>query len=288
MRGSSSFGRYWRLFRADRGALIGLIVLVGFVVVALAVPLISDRSALAAVDAVDNPTWAPPSGAFLFGTDDLGRSVAVQFLWGSRVSLFVGLAATVLDDGHRCVRRDRRRVLRAPRRLVVDAVDRLVPRDPVPAARHRVGRRHRAVAVEHHPRHRCHVLARHARLVRAQVLTIRERLFVDRARSLGASQGHLIRHHILPNVAPLILANTTLAVPIAILTETTLSFLGLGDPSQPSWGRTLEQAFGAGAIGRDAWWYYLPAGLGIVAVVLAFTMCGRALEEILDPRLESR
>jgi peptide/nickel transport system permease protein len=77
-------------------------------------------------------------------------------------------------------------------------------------------------------------------------------------------------------------------VPISILTETTLAFLGLGDPTQPSWGKTLEEAFQAGAIGRNAWWYYLPAGLGIVAVVLAFTLFGRALEEILDPRLRER
>ncbi|MEZ5375873.1 MAG: ABC transporter permease [Acidimicrobiales bacterium] len=288
MRGSSSFGRYWRLFRADRGALIGLIVLVGFVVVALAVPLISDRSALAAVDAVDNPTWAPPSGAFLFGTDDLGRSVAVQFLWGSRVSLFVGLAATVLTTA---IGAFVGIVAGFYGRLVDSLLMRLtdwflvIPFLPLAIVLAAVIGRSLwniilVIGVTSWPGT--------ARLVRAQVLTIRERLFVDRARSLGASQGHLIRHHILPNVAPLILANTTLAVPIAILTETTLSFLGLGDPSQPSWGRTLEQAFGAGAIGRDAWWYYLPAGLGIVAVVLAFTMCGRALEEILDPRLESR
>jgi peptide/nickel transport system permease protein len=127
-----------------------------------------------------------------------------------------------------------------------------------------------------------------SRLVRAQVLTVKERLYVDRARALGAGRIHVINKHVLPNVAPLILANTTLAVPISILTETTLSFLGLGDPTQASWGKTLEEAFRAGAINREAWWYYLPAGLGIVAVVLAFTMFGRALEEILDPRLRER
>ncbi len=127
-----------------------------------------------------------------------------------------------------------------------------------------------------------------ARITRAQVLTVRERLFVERARAMGARRSHIVRRHILPNVAPLILANTTLAVPIAILTETTLSFLGLGDPQAPSWGKTLEEAFEAGAITRGAWWYYLPAGIGIVLVVLAFTMCGRALEEILDPRLRAR
>ena len=127
-----------------------------------------------------------------------------------------------------------------------------------------------------------------ARLIRSQVLTVKTRLYVDRARALGASRPHIVARHILPNVAPLILANVTLAVPIAILTETTLAFLGLGDPTQISWGKTLEEAFGAGAIGRNAWWYHFPAGLGIVAVVLAFTLFGRALEEILDPRLRDR
>ena len=77
---------------------------------------------------------------------------------------------------------------------------------------------------------------------------MKQRLYVDRARALGAGRGHVVRRHILPNVAPLILANVTLAVPISILTETTLAFLGLGDPTQPSWGKTLEEAFHAGAI----------------------------------------
>jgi peptide/nickel transport system permease protein len=120
------------------------------------------------------------------------------------------------------------------------------------------------------------------------VLSVKERGYVDRSRALGASRWHVTTRHIVPNVAPLILANTTLAVPISILTESTLAFLGLGDPTAASWGKTLEEAFHAGAINREAWWYYLPAGLGIVAVVLAFTMFGRALEEILDPRLRER
>ena len=91
--------------------------------------------------------------------------------------------------------------------------------------------------------------------------------------------------HVLPGVAPLILANTTLTVPIAILSETTLSFLGLGDPSRPSWGKMLDDGFQAGALSQHAWWYYVPPGLGVMLVVLAFVLCGHALEEILDPRL---
>jgi peptide/nickel transport system permease protein len=127
-----------------------------------------------------------------------------------------------------------------------------------------------------------------ARLVRAQVLTVKERLYVDRSRALGASNSHLMGRHVMPNIAPLILANTTLTVPIAILSETTLSFLGLGDPSRPSWGKMLEDGFAAGALSQHAWWYFIPPGLGVMLVVLAFVLCGHALEEILDPRLREQ
>jgi peptide/nickel transport system permease protein len=90
---------------------------------------------------------------------------------------------------------------------------------------------------------------------------------------------------VLPHTGPLILANAILTVPGAILAESTLAFLGFGDPFQPSWGKMLEGALSSGAISLDAWWYYWPPGLCIVGVVLAFTLVGRALERILDPRL---
>ena len=124
--------------------------------------------------------------------------------------------------------------------------------------------------------------------MRAQVLTLKERPYVERSRALGASNRHLMGRHIFPNVSPIILANLTLTVPVAILSETTLAFLGLGDPTRASWGKMLEEAFKAGALGRNAWWYFLPPGLGIMAVHLAFTLIGTALEEILDPRLRER
>ena len=82
------------------------------------------------------------------------------------------------------------------------------------------------------------------------------------------------------------LANTTLTVPVAILSETTLAFLGLGDPTNASWGKMLQEAFQQGALTEQAWWYYLPPGLGILLVVLSFTLIGHALEEVLDPRLK--
>jgi peptide/nickel transport system permease protein len=91
--------------------------------------------------------------------------------------------------------------------------------------------------------------------------------------------------HVLPNVMPMVFANTTLTVAIAILSETTLSFLGLGDPTRTSWGTMLDGAYHAGAITTGCWWYVIPPGVCVVLVVLAFTLVGQALEEVFNPRL---
>ena len=122
-----------------------------------------------------------------------------------------------------------------------------------------------------------------ARVVRAQVLSLKTRTYVERSRALGASHWHLMSRHILPNVGPLIFANTVLIVAVAILSETTLSFLNLGpDPATNiSWGTILEFAFGGGAAFSNDWWWIIPPGLAVVLVVLAFTMIGYALDEIL-------
>jgi peptide/nickel transport system permease protein len=279
---------FWRRLRQDRLAMLGLIVLIGFALMALVAPWISPRSGLSAAQSVDNPLWAPPSRDFPLGTDNLGRSVAAQFVWGSRVSLVVGLAATVLTiaigsligitAGFFGGRLDTV-LMRITDWFLV------IPFLPLAIALSAVLDRSiwniiLVIGVTAWPAT--------ARLIRAQVLTVKQRLYVDRARSLGATRGYVVRRHILPNVAPLILANVTLAVPISILTETTLAFLGLGDPTHASWGKTLQEAFSAGAITRHAWWYYWPAGVGIVCVVLAFTLFGRAMEEVLDPRLRER
>ena len=127
-----------------------------------------------------------------------------------------------------------------------------------------------------------------ARVIRAQVLSLKTRPYVERSRALGASDWHLVTRHILPNVGPLIFANTVLTVAVAILYESTLSFLGLGDPLHTSWGTILENAFGAGAPFAGNWWWVVPPGLAIVLVVLSFTMIGYALDDILNPKLRAR
>ena len=280
-------GRVWRQFRSSRQGMIGLIVLLLFIAMALLAPLLADVRELNPVYArqAGNPQWAPPSEFPILGTDYLRRSVWAQFVWGSRVSLFVGLAATVLTifigsvvgivSGFVGGKLDSALMRFTEWFLVIPFLPLAIVLASV------LGRSVWniifVIGVTAWPST--------ARLVRAQVLTVKQRLFVDRARSLGAGGFHIVGHHILPNVSGLILANATLAVPISILTETTLAFLGLGDPSSASWGKTLEEAFTNGALVINAWWYFVPAGLGILAVVLAFTLIGRTLEEIANPRL---
>ena len=87
---------------------------------------------------------------------------------------------------------------------------------------------------------------------------------------------------------PMVFANTTLTVAAAILIETTLSFLGLGDPTRVSWGSMLDNAFEVGAITTGSWWYIVPPGVCVVLVVLAFTLVGQALEDVFNPRLRGR
>jgi peptide/nickel transport system permease protein len=126
------------------------------------------------------------------------------------------------------------------------------------------------------------------RIVRAQVLTLRERAFVERARALGASDWYILRTHILPNTLPLIFANTVLIVAVAILSEAALAFLGLGDPTRISWGSMLENAFESGAPSAGAWWYVIPPGLCITLLVLSVSMLGFLFEEYVNPRLREQ
>jgi peptide/nickel transport system permease protein len=283
-----ALGTAWREYRRHTPGMIGLAILVAAVLMAVCAPLLADSAGLHAVNTTTNPAWANPSKFGPLGTDHLGRSVMTQFIWGSRISLLVGLAATLLamvigsivgitagffGGWFEAV------LMRLTEWFLV------IPFLPLaivlaailgPSVENII----LVIGITSWPFP--------ARLIRAQVLTLKERLYVDRSRALGASNWHLMTRHILPNVSGLIIANTTLTVPVAILSETTLSFLGLGDPSRASWGKMLQEGFAAGALTQKAWWYYVPPGLGIMLVVLAFTLCGQALEEVLDPRLRDR
>jgi len=114
------------------------------------------------------------------------------------------------------------------------------------------------------------------------------RPFIERAKALGARDGQLMARQVLPNVAPFILVSGTLTVASAILSETTLTFLGLGNPTDVSWGAMINQASNQGAVTSGAWWYVLPPGIAILIVVLGFTLVGRAVENILNPRMAAK
>ena len=283
-----ALGRTWRVFRANRLGVWGLGILAFFVVLALAAPLLVDREALTATCACNGIPYSPPSGAFPFGTDNLGRSVLALTIWGSRISLLVGFLAALISmligslvgiaAGY---------LGRAPEAVLMRLTDWFLVIPFLPLAIVLASLLGRSLLVI--------VLVigftswpGTARIVRAQVLSVKTRPYVERARALGASGWHLVTRHVLPNVGPLILANTILTVAIAILSETTLSFLGLGNPLSISWGTLLEFAFNGGAATSGQWWWLLPPGLAIVLVVLAFTMCGFALDEVFNPRLRKR
>jgi peptide/nickel transport system permease protein len=122
-------------------------------------------------------------------------------------------------------------------------------------------------------------------LVRSMVLQLREGQLVEAARSMGASRRRIMTRHVFPQVAPFIVAQLIFFAPGAILAEASLSFLGLGDPSIPTWGQMLEAGFRTGALYVGYWWWVLPPGILIVVTALAFMLLALALEPIVDPRL---
>lgn len=283
----AAFRRFASTFAHHRSGMLGLAILVAFALIALTAPLFFPRSMLDVTQATAAP-FEPPSLAYPLGTDDSGRSVLALVCWGARISLVVGLAATVLSmvigttvgisSGHY-------------RGWFGGALDRLtdwflvIPYLPLAIVLATVLGRSMfviviVIGVTSWPGT--------ARLIRAQTLAVEGRPYLERSKALGAGHVHQMIRHVLPNVMPLVLANTTLAVSISILSETTLSFLGLGDPTAVSWGSILEQAFSSGAISQGAWWYLGAPGVCVVLVVLSFNLIGRAVEDILDPREASR
>jgi peptide/nickel transport system permease protein len=286
-RRATSLRRTWRLFRANRAGMVGLVMLLGFVLVALFAPLLANADGLEVTKATGG-VLQPPSREFLLGTDDNGRSVLTLLIWGSRISLFVGLMATLISmvigtlvglaSGF---------FVGWPARLLYRLTEWFLVIPFVPLA---------IVLASVLGRSLVNIVivigvtgwASTALLIRSQTLSIKERPYVERARVLGAGRWHQMSRHVLPNVMPMVFANTTLTVALAILAETTLSFLGLGDPTRVSWGTLLDDAFGVGAMTTGAWWYIVPPGVCVVLVVLAFTLVGQALEEVFNPRLRDR
>jgi peptide/nickel transport system permease protein len=268
----------------DRLGRVGLILLTVTAVAALIGPMVFPFDP-AAVGADASSILQPPSSAHWLGTDELGRDVFSQFLAGARISLFVGLMATLISTVIGAGLGIASGYFMGPLdSLLMGVTDffLVVPALPLMIALGAIFGQNLLIIIL--------VIGllswpRTARIVRSQTLSLRQRQYVARAKSLGASNARIIRKNITPHVMQLIVANTILVVAGCILAEATLSFIGLGDPDRISWGSSLHFAFVSGAIGRGAWWYFLPAGLGILVVVLGFTLVGHAFERIDNPRL---
>jgi peptide/nickel transport system permease protein len=280
--------RIWRTYRKNTLGMIGLAVLILFALVAIFAPLLADKEGLKVTCPCNGVPFSPPSMDYPLGTDNFGRSVLTLTIWGSRISLTVGLIATaismVIGSFIGIVAGYRGGVSETVLMRFTDWFL-VIPFLPLAIVLASVLSRSLGVIIL--------VIGitswpSTARIVRAQVLSVKTRPYVERSRALGASGWHLNTRHILPNVGPLIFANTILTVAIAILSESTLAFLGLGDPLSISWGTILDFAFSAGAAYAGQWWWIVPPGLAIVFVVLGFTLCGFALDEILNPKLRER
>jgi peptide/nickel transport system permease protein len=288
-----------RRFLARRDGALGLGILLVFTIVAIAPALLVGP--LENVVSATGLPLDPPSGEHLLGTDELGRDMLNLTVHGARITMLIGLLATLITvflgatmgivSGFVGGKLDALLMRIADFFLVLPTVVLAlilapVMLDVVGAGAEFGGIRATLVVV-------IVVIgltswAATARVIRSQVLSIKERMFVDRARVVGSGAGHIMGHHILPNVVNLIVAQAVLTFAAAVFTETTLAFIGLGDPSAPSWGQILNNAQEAGAPGLGAWWYIVPPAACVVLVVLAFTLVGNALDDMLNPKGRDR
>lgn len=298
-RGAGTLSVLRQVARRPNG-LTGLLILGFFTVLAIAPDAFVGP--LETAITADGPRLGPPSSEYLLGTDQIGRSMLNLVVHATRVSMVIGLLATLITVGVGAVlgitsgyvggRLDAVLMRIADFFLVMPTfvlaiILTAIIRDVLgTGSKEFFGIRLSLIVI---------VIvigitswSSTARIIRSQVLSLKERAFVDRARVIGASPAHIMLRHLLPNVTNLIVANAVLTFAGAILTETTLSFVGLGDPSQPSWGQLLEAARQEGALSLGAWWYYIPAGAAVVLVVFAFTLLGNALDEIMNPRRRAR
>lgn len=277
--------RFIDTFKGNKMGVLGFYVIVFFIIVAFLGPIIYQYDAQ---DYGAGDLMAPPTKGFPLGTDDMGRDILGALIYGTKISLMIGIFATLISvclgtligiisgfsggkvDGILMRFTDGFMVLpKLPLIMVLAAL---------------LGSSTRNIII---------VLGftswtGTARLVRSQTLSIKERQFIERAIAVGAGKRYIMTRHILPNVFPLIFSNTILVTANAILTETTLSFLGLGDPLTPSWGQILRGAFVSGAVSMGAWWFFVPAGFCVIFLVLGFTFLGYSFDEILNPKLRRR
>lgn len=279
---------FWYSFKHKKAGLAGLFMLAFAIFIALSADWIAPYDPYGSSDEITAADiMKPPSSTHLFGTDDSGKDVLSLVIYGSRISLLVGFSASLIIVGLGCLigmtagyvggRTDMILMRFTDATLVIPALPLMLVVIAV------VGRSITNIIL---------IIgllswSYTARVVRAQVLSVKERKFILRARALGIKDLSIVFIHILPQVIPVIFAEATLDISFAILSEASLSFLGLGDPTLVSWGNMLSRAFMRGAVSARAWWYLLPPGLSLAWVTLGLVLLSNAVQEIINPRLRT-
>ncbi|TML65816.1 MAG: ABC transporter permease [Actinobacteria bacterium] len=231
------------------------------------------------------PVFGHPSWSHPLGLDDGGIDMVTLLMWGARISLVVGFAATLVSmliggtvgvaAGYFGGKTDTILMRITDYFLVIPDVPLMI----IVAAIWGPSLLHIVVVIG------ILLWTSTARVIRAQVKSVRERVYVKRAQAIGAGHARIVLRHVLPQVAPLLIANTVLTIAVAIFDETALSFLGLGDPSRISLGKVIENAFQRAAISTGAWWAIVPPGALVALIILSCSLIGQALEDALNPRL---
>ncbi len=274
---------FWRRYSRNRGAVIGLFILLAVIICAAAAPFLFPRSPWSMVQRPFLPPFTVDG--LMLGTDALGRDVLSGLFHGARVSLLVGLVSTVValsigipigalagyygglvDDGLMRFTEFFQTIPSFALAIVLLAI-----------FQPSLGYIILAIAIVSWPPV--------ARLVRGEVLSLRHREFVEAATLSGQSNLRIIIWQVLPNALPPIIVLASLMVATAILLESSLSFLGLGDPNVMSWGYMIGAAR---TVLRTAWWLSFIPGIAIVLTVLALNLIGEGLNDALNPRLRSR
>lgn len=269
------------MFRTNRAALLGLVVILLIVVAAAFAPLIAryDPNALDLVN-----MRKPPSAEHWFGTDDMGRDVFARVVYGGRLSLMIGFVPSIislvlgtalgLTAGY--AGRTADAVIMRLADVVLAFPSLLLAMVVMYTLGSSILNMFIALSIIN--------WAGTARVVRAQTLSIKQKEFVEAARSMGVSRFTIVFRHILPNCLPNLIVLFTLDIPGAIMWESSMSFLGVGDPNAASWGLMVSQGK---SYAYMCPWLILAPGLAILITVMAFNFLGDGLRDAIDPYLKS-
>jgi ABC-type dipeptide/oligopeptide/nickel transport system permease subunit len=290
-KGVSQWNIAWRRFKKNKTALTGAFIIGIVIFLATFDTLIAPYSpnALPGFYAVPSEARTPPSLKYLFGTDNIGHDVFSQVVYGSRSALYVGFGAAAiamsiatiigLVSGYyggivdNILMRITEIFLVIPFLLIL-----LVFLKVITALAPSGGGGLSMVTLMIG----LFSWAANARIIRGEVLRVKEQEYIEASRTLGASRTRIIFRHILPNVLHIIIVLTTLMIATSILVEAGVSFLGFGDPNAITWGQHLQKASEAV---KEAWWDGVFPGLFITLLVLGFSLLGNGLRDALDPRL---